>query len=269
MKPLYLSLGIVLWFIACSSPQAKKTTQEVIPKKDTGITTSSSSQHYEPPPVLFIDSNVTVPPYGFDKVKELITQIKWQDDSLDEMRGTIVLNGKDYASLSFGEKFTYHMIHPESYSQNCNAMPERMDLDKRIYGQLHDLFGEFHWSERQLSFFKDNRDTVLQLIKTLIEENHKVGENFMEVIDEMNAKELIPSIIDCYNKQENKDHYILTLLLLLMKQNEYPEFMNSISYKKLYTLKEDTYTAYLVYNQANEDLIIKRAMNFYNSLSAK
>jgi len=166
-------------------------------------------------------------------------------------------------------KFTYHMIHPESYSQNCDGMPERPFPESRIYGQLPNVFNEFEWSDRQLKFFKDQRDSVEQLMKTLIEKNDKVGENFMQAIDEMNAKELIPSIIDCYKKQQNKDHYILTLLLLLMKKNEYPEFLNSSSYKKLYTLNENSYTAYLVYNQANEDLIIKRALNFYNSLSVK
>ena len=55
--------------------------------------------------------------------------------------------------------------------------------------------------------------------------------------------------------------------MLLMKKNQYPEFKQSISYTKLYKLDTDTYSAYLNYNKANEDLIIQRATNFYKTLT--
>ncbi len=49
-----------------------------------------------------------------------------------------------------------------------------------------------------------------------------------------------------------------------MKDNEYEPFLLSGSYKKLYA--EDTsYQNYLNYSKANEELIIKRATDFYNA----
>lgn len=265
-----LSLAFILGLFACSSTGAKTKKQDAILIKDTVIaSTASDTTHdfvYEP--AVFTDGDLTVPPYGLDSVKALIHNLKWEDDSLNPQIGTIALDANRYVSLSFNEKFTYHMIHPESYSQNCDILPERNDETNRIYGHLPNIFGEYSWSERQLKFFTENRDAVEQLMKPLIQINNKIGGNFKEAIVEMNAKELIPYLIEFYNK-EKKDHYILTVLMLLMRENKYPEFMNSTSYRKLYGNEENEYSAFLAYNKANEALIIQRATNFYNGLQAK
>jgi hypothetical protein len=54
-----------------------------------------------------------------------------------------------------------------------------------------------------------------------------------------------------------------------MEKNHYPEYLNSSSYKKLSVSTTYEHPPYLVYSKANEDLIIQRATNFYNGLSAK
>jgi hypothetical protein len=77
---------------------------------------------------------------------------------------------------------------------------------------------------------------------------------------------MIPLLIKTYNT-DKKDHDILTVLMLLMKKNNYAEFINSPSFKKLYADDESSYRAYLSLNSANEELIIKRASDFYNGLS--
>ncbi|OQP45153.1 hypothetical protein A4H97_32970 [Niastella yeongjuensis] len=278
MKTVYYSVGCMLWLAACSSPAAQNTANPATPKKDSVTITvdsaATSSVHdsaatssvYEP--ALFIDEDQTVPPYGLDKVKALIRKIKYVEDPEGGESSTEMLEETQYASLSMPEKFTYHMIHPESYSQNCDPLPIRENEDQRIFGHLKDIFGEYDWSDRQLNFLRKGRDTVIQLMMPLIEKNNRIGGNFKEAIFEMNATEMIPYLIAFYNK-EKKDHYILTLLMLLMKENKYPEFMNSASYKKLYAVEEGEYAAYLVYNKANEDLIIQRATNFYDGLHAK
>jgi hypothetical protein len=278
MKTSYYAIACMLWLTACSSPAAQNTSQDVtletIPKKDTLAATvdtapsqtaipdtlSSARSDYEP--ALFEAEDQTVPPYGLKKVTALVKKIRSVDDSEGTGDYAEVLDPKLYASLSFPEKFTYHMVHPESYSQNCDILPMREKEEQRIFGHWGNIFGEYNWSERQLNFFKSNRDSMMRLMKPLIEKSKRIGGNFKVAIIEMNATELIPSLIECYNK-EKKDHYILTMLMLLMKNNQYPEFMNSTSYKKLYGQEEGEYAAYLVYNKANEDLIIQRATNFY------
>ena len=105
-------------------------------------------------------------------------------------------------------------------------------------------------------------------MKPLIEKSNRIGSNLKEAIVETYSPDLIPYLIDFYNK-EKKDRYILTVLMLLMKNNQYFEFTNSYSYEKLYGQVNGGYGAYLVYNKGYEDLIIQRATNFYNGLHKK
>jgi hypothetical protein len=198
----------------------------------------------------------TTPPYGLSKVKALVTQIRSTDDE------DLKLNNKEYEALTLREKFTYHMIHAESFSQNCDAMPPIQDEQKKIFGYLPDAFDEYSWSDRQVNFLKKNKDSVLTLIKESVSRSKRIGSNYKQAIVEMNAREMIPFLVNTYNA-DKKDHDILTVFMLLMKNNNYKPFMVSASFKKLYG-EEAGYQAYLDFNKANEELIIKRVSEFYS-----
>lgn len=201
--------------------------------------------------------HLSYPSYSLDKIN-LIIKKQVVTDSEDNL----VLKDKAYASLSLKEKFTYTMLHGESYSQNCDAMPPIQDEQKKIFGYLPDAFNEFAWSERQEKFLNDNKDSVILLIKECASKSKRIGINFKQAILTINAKEMISFLIKTYNAQR-KDHDILSLLMLLMKENKYEPFLASASYKKLYG-DDSNYMDYLTYNKANEDLIIKRATDFVN-----
>jgi len=205
----------------------------------------------------------TRPPYGLEKVLNLIKTAPSVDDE-----GSTVLPSKIYASLTLREKFTYNMVHGESYSQNCDGGIATVDEEKKIWALLPDPLGEEHWSGRQTDFFNQNHDTVVALMTESIERSHRVGVNYKNVIVEINATEMIPLLISTYNT-DKKDHDILTLLMLLMLNNKYPPFMSSVSYTKLYANKESRWESYLSFNAANEALIIQRATDFYNGLPKK
>jgi hypothetical protein len=202
---------------------------------------------------------ITFPPYGFSKVNDLISKIK---ESYDE---TNALDSKVYTGLSLREKFTYNMIHGESYSQICDAMPPIQDEQKKIFGYLPDMFGEYNWSARQKDFFAEHKDSVIAIMKESIARTNKIGLNYKQAIIEMNAVSLIPLLLEIYKKNTTrKDLDILTMCMLLMKKNKDGAFLKSASYKKLYSEDSD-YLAYLNYNKANEDLIIQRVTAFYNA----
>ena len=219
---------------------------------------SEASQAYE-----HYRNKITRPPYGLEKVLDLI---KKAPESGEE--GGSALSSKAYASLTLREKFTYNMVHGESYSQNCDAGLATVDEEKKIWAELPPALGEEHWSGRQTDFLNEYRDTVVALMSESIGRAHRVGVNYKNVIVEINATEMIPLLISTYNT-DKKDHDILTLLMLLMLNNKYPAFMSSASYTKLYASKESRWENYLNFNAANEALIIQRATDFYNGLPKK
>ncbi len=199
----------------------------------------------------------SVPPYGLVKVKELIAKIKVDEEDNE------ALGKAEYEELSFREKFTYHMIHAESYSQNCDAMPPIQNEQKKIFAYLPDAFDEYDWSDRQTAFLQKNRDSIIALITESMTRSKRIGVNYKHAISQINAKEMIPFLIATYNLTK-KDLDILTLLMQMMKDNEYEPFLMSPYYRKLYS-EESDYMSYLNYNKGNEDLIIKKAMEFYNA----
>jgi hypothetical protein len=208
-------------------------------------------------------SKITRPPYALEKVLGLIKSAPSSGDD-----GGTALSSKVYGSLTLREKFTYNMVHGESYSQNCDAGMARVDEEKKIWAELPGPFGDEHWSGRQMDFFNEHRDSVITLMAESIERSHRVGLNYKKVIDEINATELIPLLIDTYNA-DKRDHDILTVLMLLMLAGKYPAFIKSSSYTKLYASKDSRWEAFLNLNSANEALIIQRATDFYNGLPKK
>jgi hypothetical protein len=207
----------------------------------------------------------TTPPYGIEKIRALLPKMKAVPDKDNEDAGTEGLSATVYSSLSLREKFTYNMIHGESYFQNCDINMPSFDEEKKIFGELPGVFGEENWSDRQRKFFKDNKDSVIGLIRESIGRTHYVGLNYKQTLVDINATEMIPFLVDFY-KQQRKDHDILTVLLLLMLNNNYPPFMSSQSFNKLYAKGVIRYEAYLAGNTANQDLIMQRATDFYNGL---
>jgi len=209
----------------------------------------------------------TRPPYGLEKVLSLINKTEKVREE-DEDAGTWVIAPKAYASLSFREKFTYHMIHGESFAQNCDISFADFDEEKKIYAEVPSPFSEEYWSDKQVKFFSDNHDSVVAVMTESIGRSHRAGVNYKQVIVKINATEMIPLLISTYNI-DKKDHDILTVLNLLMLNNKYQPFMTSDSYRKLYAKEDSRWEAHLTFNEANEALILQRATDFYNGLPKK
>jgi hypothetical protein len=265
MKSMLYYFAIVVSLCGCSSHGQDSTGSPEIPKTDTGLFIPAESTGIG---TLQRDDEISKPPFGLARVQKLVDSIHPIDDTDGDGQLEAIAD-REYASLSLPEKFTYNMINPEVSSQMCDILPERNHEGSRIYGHLPNVFGEFDWSQRQVDFFKANRDTVIALMKAEIEKEHKIGANLKSVIFQIDSKEMIPFLIDTYYTT-GKDHYILTLLMLLMKDGNYPEFMKSASYLKLYDSKvTDEYSAFLAYNKANEDLIIQRATRYYHESASK
>ncbi|MCD2424842.1 hypothetical protein LQ567_18815 [Niabella pedocola] len=202
----------------------------------------------------------TVPPYGLDNVKKQIAAIKDKPgESGDE--GISALTDTVYQSLSLREKFTYAMIHPEMYAQNCDINMIHANEHKEIFGYLVSEGDEETWSSRQLDFLRSNRDSVMALIRESANRSRRMGVNYKNALVEIDGWEMIPYLIDFYTA-DKKDKDLLTVLMLLMKRGTFMPFIRSASHKRLYGIDGNHETA-LEYNSANEALIIARARAYY------
>ena len=201
---------------------------------------------------------ISEPIYHLEQIKSLTKRIK------ADKEGNFRISDRVYNALSFEEKFTFNMIHGEDATQNCDAMMGIMDEEKKIFGYIPSAFGdEITWSDRQREFLKKNRNKVIPLIRATMKLRQRLGVNLKDAIMETNAVELIPDLISTYNLKK-KDLDVLSLLMLLMKEGNFPEFMKSSSYTKLYGDKSN-YKAFLEANSANQKLIMDRAMAFYKT----
>jgi hypothetical protein len=281
MKPLAITFVLAACLYSCASPDKKtiSTGDSTTQKTDTGASSTSKSVSADSADqprhnvAKLVNSkfylkgeDMMVPPYGLEKIKVMTANVLRLEEPDGGDEYTDSLDKKVFDSLTLREKFTYNMIHPEFWAQNCDILPFHKEKSTRIFGTLPEIYGEMMWSDTQTKFFKDHRDSIQVWMKEQIEKEGRIGENFREAIVEMNATGMIPVLVEIARK-ETKDHYTLTTLLLLMEKNNYSEYMSSSSYKKLADHSSYENPPYLVYNKANEDLIIQRATNFYNGLA--
>ena len=207
----------------------------------------------------FFRNKISYPPYGLKKINRLISERR--KGKPDEFPPAIVLNQRTYHSLSFREKFTYNMINFESYSQNCSLNFPPFDEGKKIFAYLPRSFDEFSWSDRQLKFFKDNRDSVIALMGESISREKSVGINYKNVIVDLDAVSLMPLLIRTYDL-DRRDHDILTVLSLLMQQSNYKPFVSSDVCKELNAGQESYLKRCVEFKPANAEQILRLAAQF-------
>jgi len=113
-----------------------------------------------------------------------------------------------------------------------------------------------------MKYLKGNRVEVIDLIRETIRQRGRFGSNLKRAVLELNLWELTPDLVKVYSR-DHKDNDIITVLMILMKENKYEPFLKSASFTKLYG-EHASYQNFLNANTANQKLEISRAMDFYN-----
>ncbi|RYG68546.1 hypothetical protein EON80_11440 [bacterium] len=198
----------------------------------------------------------TEPSFGLAKVKAIIKAIKPKEQGDGELNATT-----DWAKMSTAEKFTYCMLHGEVSTQVCDVPPWVVGEENKIFGSLSASFSEQSWSDRQRAFLKAERREVVRLMRSTMSRSRRVGVNLKEAIAQLGLYELIPDLATAY-RRDRKDHDILTVMLILMKDGKDIPFSKTITYRKLYGPDAD-FTSYIVSNRANQDLVLQRAKAYY------
>jgi len=214
------------------------------------IPANKNNYHYRKP---------TIPLYGLEKVKHIISQTPGRDGYMNRP-----IPQRSYDSLSLTEKFTYAMIHPETYLQNCSFYGE-LNSQGKVFGRLSLGFNENMLSKRQLDFLQAHRDSVLMLIRNSYQANSQMGINFKQTIVAINGWEIIPLLIDYYNK-EKKDSDVLCTLMILMKNGYFNKFIESDIYQQLYSKGKRPFYATIDHNPKNAAFILKTAVSYFSQL---
>ena len=235
--------------------------------------TSTQAQNQDSSGKSKVDTNsyalyrerISEPPYGLDKVKAFLAEKEVPYDSPSKEKKMLEWQ-KRYQQLSLREKFTAITIYKNQHFQICSHMGIYIGDEHKIFAQL---LPSFSWgsirSVLSSKFWKPYRDSVIFYLNDCISKDKRIGVNFKEVIVAINAVEMIPFITTSY-QADSKDHDILTVLMLLMKNNAYRPFLASDLNKILYQDDDASYKSSVDWTPENEALIIKLANDFYDGL---
>ncbi|MCF3110225.1 hypothetical protein LL912_15685 [Niabella sp. CC-SYL272] len=203
----------------------------------------------------------TFPTEGLERVQAFIQQYRNSRTS-----GNKPVSQGAYDSLSLREKFTYAMIHPERYLQNC-AMFIYFFQRGKLFPRLSFGYNENTFSFRQIQFLKMNRDSVMTFLNEIIQQKKSWGINIKQAIIEINGWEFIPAMMTYY-RQRPDDTDVLTTFMVLMVHDVFSSFVQSGYYRQLYGAP-DSYGVTIALDKTTETFILNTAMDYYKSRTEK
>ncbi|MCW3101812.1 MAG: hypothetical protein JWO09_252 [Bacteroidetes bacterium] len=146
------------------------------------------------------------------------------------------LSEADLASLDVMALVIYAHHFPEQYYQSCSRYSRAADESEKIHSILPRKGEGLTMSFRQWESLKKNRDSVMYIISHCFENEAGISDDYKQTIVNLAGYEAIPTLKKILERQPQKlkDTYILTVLMLLMKNDQYAPFIATELYKALY-----------------------------------
>jgi hypothetical protein len=173
------------------------------------------------------------------------------------------LSVQTFKSLNTRDMFSYCMLAPEFYMQNCGSLG-------RMRGQH--IFGVFYrgdipleyWSDRQLVALHANRDSVVKYIAQMWPTLDFIGENTKDLLVELMVWELMPNVLDKLQVSP-ADNELYSILVQIMMRLKFRPFEESSIYEQLYG-PASYIGSQVESNEDNRNEIIKMARNCFETL---
>jgi hypothetical protein len=244
MKKLFYLL-ITFSLFSCTSSEQTKTIEDdqltALLEFHTSNTSCFKSKKVE-----------TLMAKQFDK--DTIPEFMFGDDFIKP------LNDQQIKDFSVEEWLFYSLSYPQSYSQNCGYPVFDSNGHQKIFKEIPSTIEGLEMSEQQFEALSVRRAKVIPLLIKCINNSDFIDLEMRRLISDLKAIECIPALIKLYNRQEKKDHDILTLFIGSMEENEFPpyrQFERSIIFKK-----GDNQRLYIDASTQNINAILKLAKDF-------
>lgn len=180
---------------------------------------------------------------------------------------TVKLSDSDFLSLTPSEKFIYAHQYPESYMQNCSYYTSPKGLTK-LYANLPFITTGLKMSKRQIESLKINRDSSINYLRECIKKHDYIALGYKQTILELNVWEFVPFILSFESKlntgknESLQDTYLYTVLMRMMKDNDFPDFKKTNFYNKLYG-SDAKYRETIDFTPDTRKQLVNLAENFY------
>lgn len=162
-----------------------------------------------------------------------------------------------FGSLTVKEHLYYSLFHPENWDQICAEFLFDAGLVKAISGSLPYGNGDYP-SDRQQKALEARLDSVGTYVVECLQANQGLSPTLMHLVVDYKIREAIPVLMDIYKSQPLKDDLILTTMIELMRNAEYPGWMESDLNKELGGSMRD----YVALTPTNADKIMFYAKKF-------
>lgn len=177
------------------------------------------------------------------------------------------LSDSDLASLDVMGLVVYAHHFPEQYFQSCSRYSRATDESEKIHSILPRKGEGLTMSFRQWESLKKNRDSVIYIISHCFENEAGISDDYKQTIVGLAGHEAIPTLKKILERQPQKlkDTYILTVLMLLMKNENYAPFIATELCKALYNEDNKDFRKEMtvVLTKSRRDEILTLAGTYY------
>jgi hypothetical protein len=165
-----------------------------------------------------------------------------------------------FRQLTTKEHLYYHLAYPEEWSQNCAEMYFAAGNVKAIARYLPFADDGLYVSDRQARYVENNRDSVTYWLKAFLKDRKALTTHMLNLITDFKLKVAIPDMVRIYRSQATKDDLILTALIQMMEQAQYPGWTQSKLAKEGWDDDMDV----LELSQVNADMVLMYAEKYAN-----
>lgn len=246
-------IALSVWFVSFKSKPIVENSSL------TNITVNSALQENRPE----LHSGINTP-QGINSCfhSQRIYALTAKDTTKESYGVSKKISETDFKKLFAAEYLEYAVDHPESYRQICSMYYPDKNENDRIHANLPMKGEGFTMSNRQSQSLISHRDSVICYLNQCISRQDQVGITFKEIIVMLSAYESIPDMLQKLKSKMPRDNYLLTTMMVLMKNDNYAPFLKSDIYKDLYA--SDNYKESIEFTSANNDAIAQFANSYYS-----